>query len=304
MTLTESVEQLLLFSPAASQSSAALLVPDPLLSANSQLNSLPLNVATISPSPLYFISFFLVFTCLYFISVVVFKKISWLSLSSSSLPFLAASRITAIVHSSLLVSFLVSRLFFSREQTSTSIHEPDYLEPLKSIDLLLFFWSSAYFIQDLLHLLVLEHGDLAMILHHLGCLLYIATVIAVGRGGLPMLLALFLGETTNPIQSIWALAKLSNRMALYRALSPIFTFVFVFVRALLVPMCVCFIIFGKKGFVRHASSNLVSPSLLLFWTVIILSMMIGSLSWAYKVTRGYLRMRRKEDELTDGKKLK
>ena len=55
-------------------------------------------------------------------------------------------------------------------------------------------------------------------------------------GALTCAVATVVGEVTNPMQNVWFLAKDTGAAALHAALSPVFTYFFVFVRVVLTPL--------------------------------------------------------------------
>lgn len=72
--------------------------------------------------------------------------------------------------------------------------------------------------------------------HHFACCWYASTCLWLGFGAETAAVAQVMGEMTNPMQNIWFISKDLNKMGIYAALSPIFTYWFVAVRVILTPI--------------------------------------------------------------------
>ena len=64
-------------------------------------------------------------------------------------------------------------------------------------------YSTGYFIVDFLYLLFFMPDQVLYMAHHGMCLAYMSSAIAVGRGGLSVMLLMSMGECTNPFHNLW-----------------------------------------------------------------------------------------------------
>ena len=139
---------------------------------------------------------FTVFTAIYIVAVIAFKRFSLMNLHVGLDPYKAASRITAITHSSCLLPFVGGRLL------SLYPHFP-YLAANTPLDCHVMAFSFAYFAQDILHFVLVEPQDTTLLLHHIICILFYTSVLHAHVGGTAMLAAVMMGELTNPLQCVW-----------------------------------------------------------------------------------------------------
>jgi hypothetical protein len=66
--------------------------------------------------------------------------------------------------------------------------------------------SLGYFFADLLYMLIFD-PSIVFLLHHIGGITLELLIAASGVGGWYGILGLYLGEITNPIQTVWSGAK-------------------------------------------------------------------------------------------------
>ena len=233
---------------------------------------------------------FLVFSAIYAAAVQVFKRYPALNLHKSLDPYKAASRITAITHSSCLLPFVAARM------CSLFPHFP-YLAANSPLDCRVMAFSFAYFAQDIVHFVLVEPHDTTLLLHHIICILFYTSVLHAHVGGVAMLAAVLMGELTNPLQCVWYLAKLSRATQLYERVSPVFTFSFLAVRVLLVPVWVVDIVRAYVGGWRRGE---LGAWYAVCWSAMSVAMMLGSWAWSWSLLSGYLKMRAKRGRSTPG----
>ena len=226
---------------------------------------------------------FALFTTIYIAAVIVFKRYPALNLHTGLDPYKAASRITAITHSSCLLPFVAGRLL------SLAPHFP-YLAANTPLDCHVMSFSFAYFAQDVLHFALYEPGDMVLLLHHIICILFYTSVLHARIGGTAMLAAVLMGELTNPLQCVWYLSKLSGCQWLYERVSPLFTGCFLAVRVLVVPVWVVDIVTGYMGGWRRGELGVWYAW---GWSAMSVAMMLGSWAWSWSLLNGYMKMRRK-----------
>ena len=234
------------------------------------------------------------FSLLYAAAVMVFKSFPALNLHIGLSPYKAASRITALCHSSLLLPFVWSRLY------SLWPHLP-YLAPNAGVELQLMSFSFSYFSHDLLHFLLVEPSDSVLLLHHLIAIGFYTSVIHAQQGGVAMLAALLMGEATNPLQCLWYLSKLSNSTTLYLLVSPVFTVCFLLMRVVVVPLWVADII---PAYYAGWRDGRLGGGYALCWSLMCVGMTVGSWLWSWQLAKGFLKMwkgKDGKDRLSGGK---
>ena len=223
---------------------------------------------------------FCFFNLVYFTSVRLFRAFPQLHLSKGDAPYKAASRITALCHSTTLLPFLLYRL--------PSLH-PQHIPFLSSpspLDLSLLSFSLSYFTQDTLHFLLYEPTDTTLLLHHLISILFYTSILHTHLAGPAALAAIAMGELTNPLQCVWYLAKLCGSGRVYGVVSPVFTVAFVGMRVGVVPWWVWEIVrqFGE-GWRRGE----VGGGWAVMWSGMAVAMMLGSWVWSWQLSVGFLR---------------
>ena len=233
---------------------------------------------------------FVLFAFIYVASVIVFKRYPSLHLHAGLDPYKAASRITAITHSSCLLPFVAARML------SLAPHFP-YLAANTPLDCHVMAFSFAYFAQDVIHFLLYEPGDTTLLLHHIVCILFYTSVLHARIGGTAMLAAVLMGELTNPLQCVWYLSKLSGCQWLYQLVSPLFTVCFLAVRVVVVPVWVVDIVLSYMAGWRRGELGVWYAC---GWSVMSVAMMLGSWAWSWQLLNGYLRKRQKRGRVTAG----
>ena len=228
---------------------------------------------------------FLGFSVLYAAAVLLFKSCPALNLHIGLSPYKAASRITALCHSSLLLPVVSYRLY------SLWPHLP-YLAANTGVELQLMSFSFSYFSHDLLHFLLVEPSDSVLLLHHLIAIGFYTSVIHAQQGGVAMLAALLMGEATNPLQCLWYLSKLSHSTSLYLLVSPVFTACFLLMRVIVVPLWVADII---PAYVAGWREGRLGGGYALGWSCMSVGMTVGSWLWSWQLAKGFLKVwKRKE----------
>jgi len=238
------------------------------------------------------IAAFSLFSLIYVAAVLTFKRFPALNLHTGLDPYKAASRITAITHSSCLLPFVAGRLL------SLYPHFP-YLAANTALDCHVMAFSFAYFAQDILHFVLVEPNDTTLLAHHIVCITFYTSVLHAHIGGTAMLAAVLMGEVTNPLQCVWYLSKLSSCTAVYQWVSPIFTGSFLVVRVLVVPVWVVDIV---RGYVEGWRRGELGGVYAVCWSAMSVAMMLGSWVWSWQLLTGYMRMRAKRGRVTPGEK--
>jgi len=109
-------------------------------------------------------------------------------------------------------------------------------------------------------------------------------------GGQSMCVAQFLGEITNPLQSLWFISKIGNHLKLYNFLSTPFTICFMLIRVIVLPPIVYEIILQ---YYYGAAIGKLSYFNYYIWSAMCASMMVGGWIWSYKLVKGLIKFRNK-----------
>jgi hypothetical protein len=94
--------------------------------------------------------------------------------------------------------------------------------------------SFGYFSYDLYHR-IFTKPDLMFALHHIVSLICLYCVLTTELYGRFIVTALFLGEVTNPFQTIWYISKKTGLCKLEKFVFPIFFFSFTLIRCIIGP---------------------------------------------------------------------
>lgn len=233
---------------------------------------------------LSFWPFFVSFNIIYMTSYFAFKHVPSLGFSFTNQPIKAASRVTAMVHSTSLLPFVT---YFVIQSINYPITTPllNYVSPLTSFELTLLSWSASYFFQDFFHFILFERNDLFLLFHHIFSLVFFWSVYHLNVGGLAMCVAILTGESTNPLQTIWTLAKIGHHERVFDFISPIFTVTFIFMRSFVVPVWVFDII--VNGFVPAVNKGTLPVIYAIGWSFLCVAMTIGGLIWSVQLAKGF-----------------
>eukprot|EP00455_Lapot_gusevi_P054414 TRINITY_DN871_c0_g2_i2.p1 TRINITY_DN871_c0_g2~~TRINITY_DN871_c0_g2_i2.p1 ORF type:complete len:279 (+),score=67.87 TRINITY_DN871_c0_g2_i2:104-940(+) len=160
-------------------------------------------------------------------------------------------------------------------------------------------FSCGYFIFDLFFMIFVER-DIVFILHHILALTLWGSSLSYGRAAVQAMVGLFWGEVTNPLQSLFWLAKRTNNESMVQFLSPIFTWGFLFCRVLALP----YYAFATSFYLVTTSEPMVVPfAWRAVWAFLFCAAMFGSWLWAYALVKGYMKMKQKlaspKEEETD-----
>jgi len=206
-------------------------------------------------------------------------------LSRGRLPIQGASRFVAMTHAVLTV--LISATVVAH-LSPQEVHDRVPL-PLSETERRMLYLSVGYFLQDTA-LLILFEWDVMFLVHHVAGIAIFFTSLRFDCAGVAPCIALFWGEMTNPLLSIWWIARKSKNGPLSDAVSPVFTVAFLVIRLLIVPVYVFSIIWGYL-----VTADLPMP----FWARALLSALmalvtVGGFVWAKQTFMGFFKHRRKK----------
>ena len=95
-------------------------------------------------------------------------------------------------------------------------------------------FSSSYFIYDLI-MMMFTNIDIIFFLHHLLILMVYWITISYDYGTKFILLTIFWGEITNPLQITWRISRALNYKKLEKYVFPLFSVSFIIVRTAILP---------------------------------------------------------------------
>ena len=220
-------------------------------------------------------------------TTLIFRHAKWLRLHSGKrLPIEAASRVVGAAHAAWSTAAAFSqcpelvridapqKYMLSCGRRPTLPHERKILER-----------SMGYFVWDSIYLLLWERDPL-FIVHHLSCLTNWGTCLAHGRGERVMWACMGYGEISGPLLNLWWLAKKSQRPALARVLSRLFTLVFLFFRlGVFPPFCLRYV----QSVLRGEMGRMVrSERLARLWAVVNVAAVLGGVVWSKSLIKGFL----------------
>ena len=104
-----------------------------------------------------------------------------------------------------------------------------------SISIKLINFSASYFIYDCLFML-LNNFSLVFFLHHIIILGFYCITLTYDYGYKLVILSLFWGEITNPLQITWFLSRVLNYKKIEHYIFPIFSFNFIIIRTAVLPI--------------------------------------------------------------------
>ena len=212
------------------------------------------------------------------------RRLPGLGLSQGLLPIQGSSRLVAMVHAVLTVLLSAGVVAHLSPQ---EVHDRVPL-PLSETERRMLYLTCGYFLQDTA-VLVLFERDAMFFVHHVSGLAIFATLLRYDCAGVAACIALFWGEMTNPLLSLWWLARKAKNEALSDVVSPIFTVVFPVIRLIVIPVYIFALIWGflVTGEVRmpFAGRTLVSALMAL--------VTFGGFVWARSTFLGYFKHRKK-----------
>ena len=214
----------------------------------------------------------------------VLRRLPGVGLSRGLLPIQGASRLVAIVHAVLTVLLSGSVVAHLSPQ---EVHDRVPL-PLSETERRMLYLSIGYFLQDTAVLLLFE-WDVMFLVHHFSGLAIFATLLRHDCAGVAACIALFWGEMTNPLLSLWWLARKAKNEALSDVVSPIFTVVFPVIRLIVVPVYVFALVWGLL--VTGESRMPLSGRTLVSGLMALVT--FGGFVWARSTFLGYLKHRKK-----------
>ncbi|GBG63646.1 hypothetical protein CBR_g38957 [Chara braunii] len=158
-------------------------------------------------------------------------------------------------------------------------------------------FSLAYFIVDMLHLLVGTPDDWLYIFHHIMTSSYMMSCwLYTKHGAISVMLLIAAGEATSPCLNTWTLARIArteSRFAarLYSAMSPFFTVYFTLIRAGIGP----WLVWKLGSFYVPGYGDAVIPRwLAVSWVVLTVGAVGGSMVWVYQLWRGLIKFYRRK----------
>merc|ERR1712224_684424 len=156
--------------------------------------------------------------------------------------------------------------------------------------------SVGYFLQDTAMILLFE-WDVMFLVHHVAGIAIFLTSILFDCAGVAPCIALFWGEMTNALLSIWWIARKSKNGPLSDVVSPVFTVAFLVIRLFVVPVYIFALIWGflaTPGVPMPLWARAVVSALMALVTV-------GGFVWAKQTFLGFFKHRRKKRALQQKK---
>ena len=144
-----------------------------------------------------------------------------------------SSNIVSLTHALLTIagsSYIVYNLIYADTCNDTCNDTCDDSLSIKLINV-----SASYFIYDCLFML-LSKFSLMFFAHHLIILGVYYIALTYDYGYKLVILSLFWGEITNPLQITWFLSRMLNYKKLEHYIFPIFSFNFIIIRTLILPL--------------------------------------------------------------------
>jgi len=153
---------------------------------------------------------------------------------------------------------------------------------------------------DLAYLLAWWEGGAykLFVVHHAFVLTYEATVLLYHRGALNVMMIIWLGEVSSPVQNVWFIARRLSKqfpaaMAVYEATSPLYTVTYFLVRSLASPvalLALCWALVRDPAF----RDGTLPYWVLVLWLSAMGMGLYGSQLWSRKLVLGYFKKRRKQ----------
>lgn len=174
--------------------------------------------------------------------------------------------------------------------------EPHWNDVNTSLQNKIAMWSLGYFVFDTLNVMIRDFSW-EFLFHHVCSIGYWLSCYYLNRGGYYGMLAGFVGEITNPVQIIWTFAKKNQLTKLYNFLSPIFTFYFITIRCLVIPVLTVIMNYHMW---YHSTAPVYWKC---GWITSSWLMNFGSWMWCYMLWNGYMKFKKREQEKEKTKKL-
>jgi len=143
-----------------------------------------------------------------------------------------------------------------------------------------------YFIIDTL-IYILAKGDKIYIIHHLVSIKMGYLILNSGYGKGVIIIGLFLGEITNPIQKIWELTKY-NKSPHFTTINNLYTPFFTIIRAFVFPYVIYNLLY--ETYINNDIGLLHKFSIMSDFFAI----QIGSWYWCYLLSKGFIKYHRKQ----------
>ena len=139
---------------------------------------------------------------------------------------------------------------------------------------------------DCVYLALNWEGDTLYALHHVFVLLYEGSVVWIGRGAWSVLLFMFFGEITSPVQQVWFISRRLKKgrpgaERVFNVMSPIYTVLYLLVRSVVGPPILGYMTY--KAWQDHELPLLVR----VIWLVCFVTGYLGSQAWSLMLARGF-----------------
>lgn len=221
---------------------------------------------------------------------LVFRVWKRLNLYQDTQPALAASRVVAIIHSTIIA-------YWCFQEYGSASYPFDARDVWKLLDapltprhLNMVCFSLGYFLYDFVYMIVYER-DFAFLLHHVSALSIFGAVYWKERGAVILLVGLSWGEVTNPLQSSWWLARTANKAGRLNAIiAPLFTAVFLFVRFTALPYYVLSAAYALLA--QPYGPMQVSLAVRANWAFFFAAFTVGGWFWCVSLIRGCFKKRK------------
>ena len=231
------------------------------------------------------------FIAQFFVGWAVFKLVPFFNLNKGplqngwhALPFQSSARLVAMVHAFLTACMGVCEVgHMSVAEVLASLDTP-----ISDAHFKITCFSLGYFVYDTVYMLVLEHDPL-FLMHHACGLTIFGLITHSGYGGHAAMIALAWGEFTNPLLSLWWLARKAKCKWLADLVSPVFTFLFIVIRIFIIPAYAFSMswtyLLGRTGR---------SPFFCVALPICMTGVCVGGFIWAKQTITGFLKARRKK----------
>jgi len=153
---------------------------------------------------------------------------------------------------------------------------------INNFDYLLGVFSLGYFVTDSV-LCVLRKTNILFLYHHIICCIIFYTIVSYGLGRSELVLGLFIGEITNPIQKIWEVLK-SSKSKYFYYVNFIYTPFYVIIRGIAMPIIIMNI---QKEILYGVDSEHIPIGCKILWTIGNTLIQFGSFLWSYKTFKGF-----------------
>lgn len=163
---------------------------------------------------------------------------------------------------------------------------PDHIINTPAENLMMAF-SLGYFLLDTAYLLFWEN-DPVFLIHHGIAIGFWTSNLWVNKAGYHPVHMLLLGEITNPIQIIWDFSRKYKIKGLFRALSPIYTYFFIFARCFMMPPLTIL------HFRRIWGLSEIELKWKILWSILAGAINLAGFYWSMLIWKGYRKKIKKD----------